>query len=104
MVETRRHERRQDKRIPFIKEVEVIGVGMFRCTNLSARAMYLETAYSFPLGTVLDLRFKLHETDEHLINVQARVAHSHEGSGFGLYFFSLMLEHRKRIEKFIEQT
>jgi hypothetical protein len=104
MAETEHHERRQHKRAPFTKEVEIVGAGLFRCSNLSAGGMFLETVQFFPVGTVLDLRFKLSEADEHPINVHARVAYIYEGSGIGLYFVSLKSEDRQEIEKFIEQA
>ena len=104
MAETEHHERRQHKRLPFIKDVEVPGVGILRCSDLSIGGMYLETVNSFPVGTVLDLQFKLREADEYSIRVQARVVYTHEGMGFGLTFFSLKLEDRQKIENFIEQA
>ena len=50
MDETERPERRIDKRGPFIKEVEVIGVGMHRCSDLGTGGLYLETVQLFPVG------------------------------------------------------
>lgn len=96
-------ERRTHKRIPFIKEVEVIGVGMRRCSDLSIGGMYLDTVVSFPIGTLLDLQFKLRDADEHPIQVQARVVYEHEGVGVGLSFVKLSPEDLDKIRKFIEQ-
>ena len=104
MADTEQHDRRQCKRIPFIKEVEVLGVGILRCSDLSIGGMYLETVNSFPVGTVFDLKFKLRDADEHSVYVPARVIYKHEGIGVGLCFYHLKLEDRQRIEKFIEQT
>ncbi len=104
MAETEHHDRRQRKRIPFIKEVEVSGVGILQCSDLNLGGMFLETVHYYPVGTVLDLKFKLRETDEHPINVQARVIYKHKGIGVGLYFSSLKLEDRQKIEKFIEEA
>jgi len=104
MAETEHHERRQCKRIPFSKEVEVLGIGILRSSDLSMGGMHLETANSFLVGTVFDLSFNLREADEHPIRTQARVAYTHEGMRFGLSFFSLKLEDRQKIEKFIEQA
>ena len=104
MAETEHHERRQHKRIHFFKEVEVPGVGILRCSDLSLGGMFLETVHPYSVGTILPLQFKLRVTDEHPISVQARVVYEHEGMGVGLCFSSLKLEDRQKIEKFIEQA
>lgn len=103
MAETEHHERRQHKRTPFIREVEVVGIGMFRCSDLSISGMYRETVHAFPLGTVVDLRFKLRDTDKHPIMVQAEVLYIHEGVGVGLGFVNLDLEDHEKIVRFLEQ-
>jgi PilZ domain len=96
-------ERRQHKRIPFIKDVKMVGVGTLQCLNLSIEGLYLETTIPLPEGTVVGLRFKLCGEDEAPIDVQARVLYTYEGVGVGLGFFSLNAEDRKKIVKFIEQ-
>jgi PilZ domain len=103
LPETEHPERRQHKRIPFINEVEVVGVGMHRCEDLSVGGLYLETVHAFPLGTLFDLQFKLRNADEHSIKVQARMLYRHEGVGAGLSFVGLNREDREKIVKFIEQ-
>jgi hypothetical protein len=71
MFEPIQYERRQLKRTPFLGEVEIIGIGVFRCLNLSNGGLYLQNMEPFPVGSVVDLRFKLRVTDEHPLTIQA---------------------------------
>jgi PilZ domain len=96
-------ERREHRRIPFNREVEVIGIGMFLCSSLSSGGLYLETVNAFPVGTVVDLRFKLRATDEHPLTIQACVIYRHEGVGAGFRFVDLNLEDHEKIVRFIDQ-
>ena len=95
---------RKHKRVSFIKDVEVPGVGNLRCANLSEGGMFLETVFLYSVGTLLTLRFKIQETDEQPINVQAQVVFAQEGVGVGLCFLNLKAEDRIKIEEFVEQT
>ena len=96
-------ERRTNKRITFINEVEVVGSGTQRCSDLSIGGMYLETVAVFPQGTLLDLQFKLSGSEERLIKVQARVLYQHPGVGVGLGFVNLSSMDREALVKFIDQ-
>jgi len=102
MDETDRPERRQNKRGPFIQEVEVIGLGIYRCSDLSVGGMYLETVQLFHVGTDLSLRFKINDGEVQPIAVQSRVIYAHEGVGIGLGFVDLKPADHARIVKFIE--
>ena len=102
MAEPDQEERRKNKRIHFIKEVEVVGVGIRRCQDLSIGGMYLDTHEHFPAGTQLTLRFKLQDTDPQPIQVQARVLYVHEGVGIGVGFIDLKPEDQAKILKFVE--
>jgi hypothetical protein len=97
------HERRQLKRISFPREVEIIGIGIFRCLNLSNGGLYLQNMQPIPVGSVVDLRFKLRDTDEHPLTIQACVIFRHEGEGFGLAFRDLTCEDYENIVRFIKQ-
>ena len=97
------NERRIEKRVPFIKEIEVVGIGTRRCSDLSIGGMYLETVAIFPVGTVLDLRFKLQDESEDSIQVQARVSYVHSGMGLGLRFINLSPTDNEKIQKWIDQ-
>ena len=104
MAETEQPDRRRQKRIHFIKEVEVAGVGVRRCSDLSTDGMYLETVHSVPVGSICDLQFKLHDSDDHPIQVQASVIYVHQGVGMGLSFVNLKPEDLERIEKFVDNV
>jgi c-di-GMP-binding flagellar brake protein YcgR len=104
MAETSKSERRRNKRISFIKDVEVIGVGIRRSSDLSIGGMYIETVTTFPVGAILDLRFKLQEIDDQLIQVQAKVLYEHGGIGIGLCFVDLSPEDREKIQKLVDQN
>ncbi|MBI3609255.1 MAG: PilZ domain-containing protein [Nitrospirae bacterium] len=96
-------ERRASKRIHFVQEVEVVGVGMRRCSDLSIGGMYLETVVGFPAGSLLRLRFKLRGAEEPLLEIQARVLYAHENVGVGLAFVDLPPEDREKLRKFVDQ-
>jgi c-di-GMP-binding flagellar brake protein YcgR len=102
MAEPDQNERRKNKRIHFIKEIEVVGVGIRRCQDLSIGGMYLDTHEHFPTGTQLNLRFKLHDADPQPIEIQARVLYVHDGVGIGLGFINLKPEDQVKILKFVE--
>lgn len=103
MTENRPHERRIQKRVPFIKEIEIVGFGKRRCTDISIGGLYLETLAAFPEGTLLDLRFKLQDYDPEPILVQCRVTYVHPGLGVGLLFANLSAENREKIDKWMSQ-
>ncbi len=102
MAEAEQPDRRRRKRIHFIKEVEVVGVGIRRCSDLSIDGMYLETVHSAPVGTIFDLKFKLHDSDKQPIKVQACVHYVHEGIGIGVGFVNLKPEDLEQIKKLID--
>jgi c-di-GMP-binding flagellar brake protein YcgR len=97
-------ERRSSGRVPFDKEVEVVGVGKCRSSDISIGGMYLITKQAFPPGNPITLRFKLHEGDAQPIQVRARVLYTHKGIGIGLGFIDLNFDDLARIVKFIEQV
>jgi PilZ domain len=102
MDEPTQNERRRNRRVHFVKEIEVVGVGTRRSTDLSIGGMYLDTHEHFPQGTYIELRFKLHDTDPQPIQVHARVLYVHEGVGIGLGFINLKPEDGVKIMKFVE--
>jgi PilZ domain len=96
-------ERRRNLRVPFHKQVEVIGLGMHRTSEISVAGLYLVTKEGFARDTQLALQFKLGEDDDRPIQVRARVLYVHEGVGAGLGFVDLSVADRARIMKFIEK-
>lgn len=90
-------ERRRHERAFYCNEVEVVGYGPRRSSDLSIGGMFLESIAGYPLGTVLQLRFKLKEEDTTPIAVQARVLYAANGIGVGLEFLDLNPGDRMRI-------
>ena len=104
MVEAGQPERRHAKRISFIHEVEVEGLGKLRCLDISCGGMYLESPTSFPKDTVVDLQIKLQESDSQPIRSKARVVYVHEGVGMGLSFIELSEQDSDKIRELVEKT
>jgi hypothetical protein len=101
MAETGHQERRQHKRISFIKNVKMRGFGLLQCLNLSVGGMYLTTIIPFYVKeAIFEIQFKLYEIHENIINVQA-YAVNHRRGGIGVGFINLKIEDRQRIEEFI---
>ncbi|HEY7817411.1 MAG TPA: PilZ domain-containing protein [Vicinamibacteria bacterium] len=94
-------ERRKSQRVLFCNEIEVVGYGPRRSSDVSAGGMFLETIAAFPKDTVLELKFKLAESDSAPIAVHARVLYVANGIGVGLEFMDLTPEDRGRIERFL---
>jgi hypothetical protein len=102
MSGTRLQKRREHKRVPCIKEVEIQDIGLFRSLEIGVGGMYIETVTSYPVGTILDLQFKLNKTDDRPIKVLGNVVYDHKCIGMGIRFLDLKPEDRERIEKFME--
>ncbi len=96
--------RRKHDRSPFIQDVEVVGVGPLRCSDISIGGMYLDTVNEFAMGSTLTLRFKLRESDPGPIEVQARVTYIHPNVGVGLEFMDLSPEIQQQIQSLVEGT
>jgi len=90
------------RRVPFVKEVVLEGVGAARSSDISAGGMYVETVASFREGAEVDLQFKLDTTDE-FIKSHALVKYVHAGVGMGLAFTDLSPEDREKIDRFVNQ-
>jgi hypothetical protein len=104
MEENGRLRIRKHKRIPFDKEVEIRGEGIFRGVEISVGGMYLKTEEPYPVGTVLDLQFKLSKTDGHPINIPGCVLYNQKRVGFGLGFLNISADNHQKLEEFIEQA
>lgn len=101
MTEDRLDNRRKSNRVPFMQEVEIVGVGMRRCSDISVGGIYLDTVSIFAENEILTLRLKLPGADPRAIEVRARVRYVHPSVGVGLEFLDLRPEDRERIEKLI---
>ena len=97
-------ERRKHRRVPFIQEVIVEGVGTIRCSEISVGGMYIETVAIFQQGSTINLRFKLANKDAQPIQVNAEVRYIHEGVGIGVLFLNLPPEDHQRIDALVQQT
>lgn len=94
-------DRRQSQRALFCNEVEVVGYGPRRSSDLSAGGMFIETIAGFPKDTVLQLKFKLAEEESTPIVVRARVLYIASGIGVGVEFMDLAAADRVRIERIL---
>lgn len=91
-------DRRVQKRLLFCNEVELVGFGPRRSSDLSIGGMFLESMVTFPLGSVLDLCFKLNDNDTRPIEAKARVSYEVPGVGVGVEFLDLSAEDRERVQ------
>ena len=103
MVEAGQDNRRL-KRAPFIQDVEVIGVGMRRCSDIGAGGMYLDGVDPFPIGALHKIRFKLQNSDPEPMEIQIRVLYVHPGVGSGFGFVDLDPDIKNRIENYVSQN
>ena len=94
-------DRRHSQRALFCNEVEVVGYGPRRSSDLSAGGMFIETIAAFPRDTVLQLKFKLAANEPAPIVVQARVLYVANGIGVGVEFMDLAGDDRVRIERIV---
>lgn len=92
---------RRHRRIPFHQEVEVVGVGIRRCTDISVGGLFLETVQSFATGERLHLRFKLTDGTDTPIDVTGIVRYAQEPVGAGVAFADLTRADAARLEAFI---
>lgn len=96
-------EQRASKRVPFIRDIEIVGVGRRRTMDLSAGGMYIEMVADFQVGAELELRFKLADADPEEIRVRARILYLHPGIGAGVGFLNLSAQDEEKIGKWINQ-
>jgi hypothetical protein len=94
-------DRRHSERALFCNEVEVVGYGPRRSSDLSAGGMFLETIAAFPKDTVLQLKFKLGEDASEPIVVRAKVLYVANGIGVGVEFMDLSPHDQTRIEQML---
>ena len=94
-------ERRSYKRIPFIQDVVIEGVGSRRCSDISVGGMYLETVSAFSEGETFKIRFSIPDGDARPIETEARVLYVHHNVGAGIVFLNMKPEDEERIKKFV---
>lgn len=95
-------DRRQLKRIPFDREVEVVGIEKARAKLISLGGMFLDTSAEHSAGKILVLKFKLSDKDHEVITANARVVFSRSGIGTGFEFKDLTSETLEKLGIFME--
>lgn len=96
-------ERRQLKRFPFDREVEIMGIGKARSTNISLGGIFLKTRVELSAGKILILRFHLADDDPQIITANARVVFSRGGIGTGFEFKNLPFKTLEKLSSFLEE-
>src|SRR5437773_1883366 len=96
-------EKRKDKRISLIQEIECEGeAGTFqkRLADISYGGMFIDTLTAFAPGTIITVRFRLANSDKPVV-VTARVLYVQDKIGTGVKFLDLKPEDREKIRELI---
>jgi hypothetical protein len=95
-------ERRVEKRISYICEVQCGGTGISRLAtrinDLSLTGAFIDSLTCFPTGTILTLRFHVKDV---LIETEAEVRYSMPRMGMGVHFLDLEPDHAAALESLI---
>jgi hypothetical protein len=96
-------DRRETKRVTYICEVNCETAGANRITtrvnDISTTGMFIDSMTSFPVGSVLKLRFRV---KERLIETLGEVRYSMPHVGMGVRFINLNAEQMALIESLVE--
>lgn len=71
--------------------------------DLSVGGAFVQTHQVFPVGSILNLRFKM-PAITNLITCSAIVRNMTVGEGLGVEFLDLSRDSRRYVEEFVEQT
>ena len=93
--------RRQHKRVAFIRDVMIHGLGYCRCSDLSRGGMFLETHMNVGVGSELDVTFRIHPDRPEAVSARVRVVYEHPQVGAGLMFISLSEDSQDQIDEFV---
>jgi len=96
-------ERRRYKRIPFFKEIRIMGVGSFPCLNISAGGICLAElppAVPQPFEVEIDLE----EGQKNPVAVRAYIHSKRSTGGVGLIFNNIKPTDLQKIERYVEQS
>ncbi|HXU07868.1 MAG TPA: PilZ domain-containing protein [Blastocatellia bacterium] len=103
LAPARQTDRREDKRISYVCEVECHGAGLgrlvTRINDLSTSGAFIDSTTCYAPGTVVDLRFRLNELT---IETSAEVRYGTRSKGMGVRFRNLRPEHRAALASLIE--
>ncbi len=94
-------ENRQKRRVLIHQDVIISGILKAHALDISEDGMYIGTQGEFITGAVLDLRFRVDDSE---ISVKASVQHCEQGIGMGVKFANLVPEHATLIRKFVEEA
>jgi len=92
-------ERRRDIRVSFGEDILINNSMKVRALTISEGGLYVHTGRFFPVGTIVDVSFRL--AGEKL-SLKARVQHSQHGIGMGLMFADLTESDRERLTHYIK--
>ncbi len=98
-------ERRRDKRISLIREIECEGeAGKFqkRLADISFGGMFIDTLTAFAPGTIITIRFRLAHSDDPIV-VTAKVLYVQDKIGTGVKFLDLKPEDREKIRELVDR-
>ncbi len=90
---------RKGNRVLTAQQVEIDGKYTGQAVDLSVVGVYVSTQVSYPINTVVNLKFQL---IHHPIEAQAKVIYIDEGIGMGVRFLTLKPEDAKRISAYVE--
>ena len=97
-------ERRKDKRVSLVHEIECEGEGGIfrkRVADISFGGMFIDTLTSFAPGSVIKVRFRLPGSDLPT-EVNAKILYVQEKIGTGVTFLDLKDKDRDKIRELIE--
>lgn len=91
-------------RVPFLREVRIEGLGKTRSSDISIGGMFIETMSLLTIGTVIEVSFRLVETDSEPMRVHAAVVYEQPELGAGLRFIDLSPRDKRRIAEFVARN
>jgi len=90
---------RKGHRVLTSQSVEIDGKYHGQAVDLSAVGAYVTTQASFPVNSIIHLKFKL---INQLVEVQGKVVYLDEGIGMGVKFLALKPEDAKRLKAYVD--
>ncbi len=99
---------RQHRRISLRTELWIGQDGIFTRTDellrdLSSGGAYVQSQQVFPIGSILNLRFKVPNVTN-FVTCTAIVRNMEVGDGLGVQFLDLSGENLRQVEQYIEKT
>lgn len=96
--------RRQHKRVAFIRDVLVHGLGPARSSDLSHGGMFLEMMSNVSVGAELDISFHVFLDDPQLVTARTRVVYQHAQVGVGLMFIAISPEGQSLVDGYVASS